>query len=200
MFDYSVAGSESRWHNDDCFNCSNDDLDWSICTLDIEDPVPFCSTADEAEFDFDLNEKQTSPQKKMKIMGVTRKVVAIIHSDDDIESISHIPDDMVPSLPANNKLQDVFVSANCNDQESKCIRSSSLTRESPSTLSEELKVQIALMENRFISEHLRPYLLRSALSQDLLHQWDKQNGLPASHARTMLRSKRTRNQLLEGLL
>lgn len=54
--------------------------------------------------------------------------------------------------------------------------------------------------NGCMLERLRSQLRRSAQSQEALHQWDKQHGLPASHARTMLKSKRTRSQLLAGLI
>lgn len=76
---------------------------------------------------------------------------------------------------------------------SQCQRSFSFQ-----TLSEEMRVQMILAENRLLLERLRPCLLRSSLSHYALRQWDKKLGLPASHSRTMLASKRTRDLLQEG--
>jgi hypothetical protein len=53
--------------------------------------------------------------------------------------------------------------------------------------------------DRLIFEHMRPYFRRSNMSQEALQEWDKQQGLPPSHARTTLNSGRTRRMLVEFL-
>lgn len=47
---------------------------------------------------------------------------------------------------------------------------------------------------------LRQVMIESSLTQAWLQDWDRLNGLPASHSRTMVNSARSRKQLMEGVL
>lgn len=182
----------------------DDGLDWSIGSLDMEG-LPFCSIIE--QFDVSQDEEPSPPFKKVKVDGIKDDVCKSL-SDSLSDGTEKSPNTSENKGTSLAKIPSIINLNLCNtllwNSRNTCDRLMSLNpivpRESPKTLSEELTVQITLAENRLISEHLRPYLIQSALSQEALHQWDKQHGLPASHARTMLRSKRTRSQLLEGLL
>ncbi len=56
---------------------------------------------------------------------------------------------------------------------------------------------LGLNFDRFVFDHMKPFLISSSNSQEALRQWDKQQGLPTSHARTTLNSGRTRRMLVE---
>jgi hypothetical protein len=51
-----------------------------------------------------------------------------------------------------------------------------------------------------IAERLANLMQKSSKTQVALQEWDKQNGLPKSHSQTMVKSARSRRQLIEGII
>ncbi len=49
-------------------------------------------------------------------------------------------------------------------------------------------------------ERLQECMLQSSLAQASLQEWDRLNGLPASHSRTMVNTSRSRKQLQDGVV
>ena len=51
-----------------------------------------------------------------------------------------------------------------------------------------------------IDARLRSWMEKSQQSQLALQNWDRENGLPASHSKTMVNTSRSREQLLKGVV
>eukprot|EP00978_Attheya_sp_CCMP212_P011796 scaffold29328_cov57-Attheya_sp.AAC.1 len=51
-----------------------------------------------------------------------------------------------------------------------------------------------------IAERLANLMQKSSKTQVALQEWDKKNGLPKSHSQTMVKSARSRRQLIEGVI
>jgi hypothetical protein len=158
-------------------NSESDDL--SIGTFDIESVPRLCH----------LTKSLSKEKKKLKNETSTRGTPNCSTQPENEGNNKHLECLLPDPLTGKKDGNDSIPEGCCNEKQNHVAHNFEMN-----TYAEEQ----LLAENRSISEQLRPHLLRSALSQEALHQWDKQQGLPASHARTMLRSKRTRDQLLEG--
>jgi len=61
-------------------------------------------------------------------------------------------------------------------------------------------IHLPLTTPSLSASKLSELMIRSSMSQMALQNWDRQNGLPKSHSKTMIKSARSRKQLQEGVI
>jgi hypothetical protein len=78
--------------------------------------------------------------------------------------------------------------------------SESANKSSEDSSKKMFSMETAQREADLAQSQLRLMMMKSIQSQDAIQAWDRLNGLPASHSKTMVNTNRSRKQLLEGVI
>ena len=117
-------------------------------------------------------------------------------------SLSGTSASKLPTGPSENRNEIPILSLNekplCLPQKSKKKKTAKTTKTKPPKL-QELPPQ-SKDDPEVIMTRLNALMERTIMSQKNLQKYDKQNGLPRSHAQTMISTSRSRKQLQKGIV
>lgn len=116
-------------------------------------------------------------------------------SDESVDTLST----NLSNAPARTNMDRIGVSCQSEHHYSSLSADHQSTIVKVQTLSNSLVIPSGI-DQKDIKIHMRPLMEKSIQSQEALQEWDRLNGLPASHSKTMVNTSRSRKQLLEGII
>jgi len=166
------------------------------------DPTATSSRAREREWRVQKNERVAEMEEfsiNSEIFGDEESSVSVEDQCYDNESVeSNMDCDSDVENEVDNDPPPVSTAAISFDHNPNAQCEPRNPRNAP--LNESGSVSCSRVGRLTIEKRLRDVMKKSCISQAALQEWDKLNGLPASHSKTMVNTSRSRQQLMKGII